>query len=141
MIPRLPPLLLAALGGASIYGIKAVLDKLEQKQIGPPGSSEHAERKIQFRKTTGRIGMAMAAAGLIYAGFWVYNERVTRPTPSSAAAGSRDRFYEDQYSDRDERLRDDIKKINDEQHNREDKVRQRLLESMKNAKESSGDNK
>lgn len=70
MIPRLPPLLLAVLGGASVYGIKYALDKVEQKAIGPPGSSDHYEKVLKYRQNVKRLGIAAAVSGVIYAGYW-----------------------------------------------------------------------
>lgn len=70
MLPRLPPLLLALLGGASVYGIKVILDRLEPKAIGPPGSSEHAERLHRYRTFVRRGTLAAAASGVAYAGYW-----------------------------------------------------------------------
>lgn len=70
MIPRLPPLLLALIGGASIYGIKAVLDRLDPPAIGPPGSSERAARMLKYRDYARRGGIVAVAAGFAWAGYW-----------------------------------------------------------------------
>lgn len=67
MIPRLPPLLLALIGGASVYGIKYILDKMEPKAIGPPGYNDARARYLQYmRKST----IAAAGAGVLYFGYW-----------------------------------------------------------------------
>lgn len=70
MLPRLPPLLLAVIGGVSIYGIKAVLDRIEPKALGPPGSSEHAERVFRIKQHARRAGYAAAGSGVLYAAYW-----------------------------------------------------------------------
>jgi hypothetical protein len=70
MIPRLPPLVLAAIGSASIYGIKYVLDRLEPKAIGPPGSSDHFDKVLKYRRNVKWAGRAAAVSGVIYAGYW-----------------------------------------------------------------------
>lgn len=70
MIPRLPPLLLALIGGASIYGIKAVLDRLDPPAIGPPGSSERAQRMLRYKDYARRGGIVAVAAGFAWAGYW-----------------------------------------------------------------------
>jgi hypothetical protein len=70
MIPRLPPLVLAAIGSASVYGIKYVLDRLEPKAIGPPGSSDHFEKVLKYRRNVKWAGRAAAVSGVIYAGYW-----------------------------------------------------------------------
>lgn len=70
MIPRLPPFLLAVLGGASVYGVKYLLDRFEPKAIGPPGSGDHYERVLKYRQNIKRVGMAAAASAVIYGGYW-----------------------------------------------------------------------
>lgn len=70
MIPRLPPALIALLGGATVYGFKYVMDRYEPKAIGPPGSHEHAEKVLQYRRKFKRAGYAAAATGIIFAGYW-----------------------------------------------------------------------
>ncbi len=69
MIPRLPPLLLALLGGGAIYGIKYTLDKFEPKAIGPPGSSEHYEKVLKYRQNVKRLGIAAAVTSVMYGGY------------------------------------------------------------------------
>ncbi|KAI8377617.1 uncharacterized protein BYT42DRAFT_570984 [Radiomyces spectabilis] len=130
MLPRLPPLLLAALGGASIYGIKWVLDKMEPKALGPPGSSEHAERVYKYRQNVRRVGMAAAASGIVYGAYWLYESRVHRPTPavSSETTDGNDTFYNDQYSSRERRFREESEKMKAKQRQKEEEL-QRQLES------------
>lgn len=70
MIPRLPPLVLALVGGASIYGIKFMLDRFEPKAIGPPGSTEHLERVMKYRKNVKRVAIASVVSGAIYGVYW-----------------------------------------------------------------------
>lgn len=70
MIPRLPPILLAVLGGASVYGIKYMLDRFEPKAIGPPGSGDHYERVLNYRRNVKRVGIAAAVSGALYVGYW-----------------------------------------------------------------------
>jgi hypothetical protein len=70
MIPRLPPVVLAAIASAAIYGAKHVLDRFEPKAIGPPGSSEQAEKLFKYRRNVKRVGLLTAVSGIIYAGYW-----------------------------------------------------------------------
>ncbi|KAI8150101.1 hypothetical protein BJV82DRAFT_9822 [Fennellomyces sp. T-0311] len=140
MIPRLPPLLLAVLGGASIYGIKVILDRLEPVAIGPPGSSEHAEKMNKIKTFARRGGFAMAAAGTLYAGYWAYEKRTHRPIPAASHSnGDAEAFYRDQYSDRERRFGAEHTKMKEEQQEREERARSRLaaeqasMETRKNA--------
>ncbi|KAI9486137.1 MAG: hypothetical protein EXX96DRAFT_547788 [Benjaminiella poitrasii] len=112
MIPRLPPVILALLGGASIYGIKYVLDKLEPKALGPPGSSAAAEqqmdRVLNYRRNVKRVGIAAAASGVIYAGYYMYELRQHRASPAIMMTendrNEQKAFYEDQYREREKRF-------------------------------------
>ncbi|KAI8644813.1 hypothetical protein BD408DRAFT_441368 [Parasitella parasitica] len=99
MIPRLPPLVLAFVGGASIYGIKFILDRIETKAIGPPGSAEHFEKVLKYRQNVKRVAIASAASGAIYGAYCIYDARQHRVSP----AVNQD-FYQDQYSERDRRF-------------------------------------
>ncbi|KAI9491401.1 hypothetical protein BDB00DRAFT_489179 [Zychaea mexicana] len=141
MIPRLPPLLLALIGGASVYGIKVILDRLEPMAIGPPGSSEHAEKLNKIKIFARRGGIAMAAAGTIYAGAWAYGKRTHRPTPAASHTdGNEEGFYSDQYSDREQRFRAETEKLKQEQQQKEQHARSRLAAeqaSMENRTSSS----
>lgn len=65
MIPRLPPLILALLGGVSVYGIKYALDRFEPKAIG--GGKEY--ERLVYRRNVKRAGIAAGIAGLGYAGY------------------------------------------------------------------------
>ncbi|KAI9259531.1 hypothetical protein BDA99DRAFT_560956 [Phascolomyces articulosus] len=137
MIPRLPPLLLAVIGGASVYGIKALLDRLEPVAIGPPGSHEHAEKMNKLKIAARRGGIAMAAAGTIYAGVWIYNKRTHRTTPAASHIPGDDKaFHSDQYNNRDVRLREETIKMKEEQQEREQLARSRLT-----AEQASMDNR
>ncbi|KAG2228095.1 hypothetical protein INT45_009141 [Circinella minor] len=137
MIPRLPPLLLALIGGASVYGIKTLLDRIEPAAIGPPGSSEHAEKMNKMKTMARRGGIAMAAAGAIYTGAWIYNKRTHRPTPAASHNPDDDQsFYSDQYSHREQQYSEERVKMKEEQHQREKRVRSRLA-----AEQASMDNK
>ncbi|KAL7311444.1 hypothetical protein PS15m_009207 [Mucor circinelloides] len=103
MIPRLPPLVLALVGGASIYGIKFMLDRFEPKAIGPPGSTEHIERVLRYRQNVRRVAIASVASGAIYGVYWMYDARRHRASPSVISNKNED-FYQDQYSERDKRF-------------------------------------
>ncbi|KAI8882914.1 hypothetical protein K501DRAFT_220231 [Backusella circina FSU 941] len=105
MIPRLPPALIALLGGATVYGFKYMMDRYEPKAIGPPGSHEHVEKVFQYRRRFKRAGYAAAATGVIFAGYWLYESRVHRPTPaiSQQNDSNKNDFYQDQYGERDKR--------------------------------------
>lgn len=67
MIPRLPPLLLAAIGSASIYGIKYAMDRFETKAIG---SGQDFEKILKYRQKVKRVGIAAAVSGVILAGYF-----------------------------------------------------------------------
>ncbi|KAK4512512.1 uncharacterized protein ATC70_003213 [Mucor velutinosus] len=103
MIPRLPPFLLALVGGASIYGIKFMLDRFEPKAIGPPGSTEHIERVLRYRQNLKRVAIASAVSGAVYGVYWMYDARQHRPSPS-VISNANEGFYQDQYSERDKRF-------------------------------------
>ncbi|KAI7878490.1 hypothetical protein K492DRAFT_238557 [Lichtheimia hyalospora FSU 10163] len=129
MIPRLPPLLLALLGGASIYGIKAVLDRLDPPAIGPPGSSERAQRMLKYKDYARRGSIVAVAAGFAWAGYWMYDKRTHRPMPASQSGNKEEAesFYRDQYSDRERRFQQEQLKARDEQRQREALARARLM--------------
>ncbi|KAL9544200.1 hypothetical protein MBANPS3_007749 [Mucor bainieri] len=103
MIPRLPPLMLALVGGASIYGIKFMLDRFEPKAIGPPGSTEHIERVLKYRQNVKRVAIASAISGALYGVYWMYDARQHRASPSVISNTNED-FYQDQYTERDKRF-------------------------------------
>ncbi|CEP10795.1 hypothetical protein [Parasitella parasitica] len=103
MIPRLPPLVLALLGGASVYGIKFILDRIETKAIGPPGSTEHFERVLKYKQNVKRLAIASAISGAIYGAHWIYDARLHRTSPAVLSNKSQE-FYQDQYSERDKRF-------------------------------------
>ncbi|KAG2208363.1 hypothetical protein INT46_003687 [Mucor plumbeus] len=103
MIPRLPPLMLALVGGASIYGIKFMLDRFEPKAIGPPGSTEHLERVLKYKQNVKRVAIASVVSGAIYGVYWMYDARQHRASPSVISNKNRN-FYQDQYSERDKRF-------------------------------------
>ncbi|OBZ83361.1 hypothetical protein A0J61_08585 [Choanephora cucurbitarum] len=103
MIPRLPPVLLALIGGASVYGIKYALDRFETKAIGPPGSSDYYEKAYAYRRNMKRIGIAGAVSAMIYAGYWVYDARQHRQSPAVMSRNDieyNQSFHEDQYRER-----------------------------------------
>lgn len=66
MIPRLPPLLLAFIGGASVYGIKYALDRFEPKAIG---SGKDFEKVLKYRQNVKRVGIAAAVSSVLITGY------------------------------------------------------------------------
>ncbi|KAI9031798.1 hypothetical protein CLU79DRAFT_831054 [Phycomyces nitens] len=129
MIPRLPPVLLAVIGGASIYGAKLLLDKLEPKLLGAPGSSDLAEKRIRFRQNVRLGGVAIVGTGVLYAAYWAYDARIHRPSPAVSTQNSVD-FYQDQYDARERRQRDDAARIRKEQRISEEVAQRRLTEEQ-----------
>ncbi|KAI8987333.1 hypothetical protein BDF20DRAFT_832278 [Mycotypha africana] len=129
MIPRLPPLLLALLGGASIYGIKHVMDKLEQKSLGPPGSSEHYEKMYRFRRNVKTIGMATAFTSVVFAGYYVYTSRQHRETPAAMYNRNNDDelFYQDQYKERERRYAEERALSKEKEKAKERQAKEHLL--------------
>ncbi|KAL0078724.1 hypothetical protein J3Q64DRAFT_1838291 [Phycomyces blakesleeanus] len=129
MIPRLPPFLLAVVGGASIYGVKILLDKLEPKLLGAPGSSDHAEKRIRFRQNVRLGGAVIVGTGVLCAAYWAYDARINRPSPAVSTQNSVD-FYQDQYDARERRQRDDAARIKEEQRVSETVAQKRLTEEQ-----------
>ncbi|KAI7904807.1 uncharacterized protein BX663DRAFT_503601 [Cokeromyces recurvatus] len=149
MIPRLPPVVLALLGGASIYGIKYVLDKIEPKAIGPPGSSEQMSRVLNYRRNVRRIGVAVAVSGIIYTGYWAYDLRKHRNSPAVIAKNNLDEqkaFYEDQYREREKRYIKEIEELKRKEKDKELFIKQHLdkevlaMENMINQQNESNNN-
>ncbi|KAI9321602.1 hypothetical protein BX666DRAFT_1903896 [Dichotomocladium elegans] len=128
MIPRLPPILLALIGGASAYGIKCLMDRLEPPAIGPPGSSEQAEKMLKYKAYARRGGIVAMGAVVAYTGYWLYDKRTHRVSPAyqSGSKEEADAFYKDQYSERERKYRQEVQKAQDEQRLREKIARERL---------------
>ncbi|GAN06970.1 hypothetical protein MAM1_0143d06460 [Mucor ambiguus] len=129
MIPRLPPLILALVGGASIYGIKFMLDRFEPKAIGPPGSTEHIERVLRYRQNVKRVAIASAVSGAIYGVYWMYDARQHRTSPSMIS-NANEGFYQDQYSERDRRLQSEYVKRQIEEREKELVAKQHLEQEV-----------
>ncbi|KAG2172480.1 hypothetical protein INT44_006653 [Umbelopsis vinacea] len=126
MIPRLPPLLLIALGGATVYGIQNVLSRLEQRALAAPGGQTRIPFKIQH---AGALRMARAGvigATLAYTGYWIYDKRSSRPTPASQKHGEQKSFHADQYADRDRAQRQYVEEMRAQQRLSEDERRAQL---------------
>ncbi|CEG81893.1 hypothetical protein RMATCC62417_16036 [Rhizopus microsporus] len=132
MIPRLPPVVLAAIAGAAVYGFKHVLDRLEPKAIGPPGSFEQAERIYKFRQNVKRAKVATAVSGLVYAAYWVYDSRQHRSTPAVLTKDDKDavEFYKDQYSERDRRYKMERERLRQSEREHELKSKRQLEEEL-----------
>ncbi|KAF1800808.1 hypothetical protein V8B55DRAFT_1532631 [Mucor lusitanicus] len=129
MIPRLPPLILALVGGASIYGIKFMLDRFEPKAIGPPGSTEHIERVLRYRQNVKRAAIASAVSGAIYGVYWMYDARQHRASPS-VISNTNEGFYQDQYSERDKRLQREYAKRQIAEREKEQFAKQHLEQEV-----------
>ncbi|KAI8378305.1 hypothetical protein BD560DRAFT_421912 [Blakeslea trispora] len=129
MIPRLPPLLLALIGGASVYGIKYALDRFETKAIGPPGSSEYYEKVNTYRRNMKRIGTAGAVSAIIYAGYWAYDARQHRQSPAVTSQSDieyRQSFHEDQYRERERKYALEREALRAAERQKEQMLRQYL---------------
>jgi hypothetical protein len=70
MIPRLPPLLLIALGGATVYGIQNVLSKLEQRALEAPGAKPRIPFRIEHARALRIARTGVIGATLAYTGYW-----------------------------------------------------------------------
>lgn len=70
MIPRLPPLLLIALGGVTVYGIQNVLNRLEQRAIDAPGAKPRIPFKIQHAGALRIARAGVIGVTLAYTGYW-----------------------------------------------------------------------
>ncbi|KAG2203633.1 hypothetical protein INT47_011727 [Mucor saturninus] len=116
MIPRLPPLILALLGGASIYGIKYALDRFEPKAIGPGKDFE----RLMYRRNVKRVGVAAGIASLAYAGYTVYGHMNKKE----------EEFYEDQYSVREKQFVMDKAQLDAERKEKESQRQQELEQEV-----------
>ncbi|KAI8050157.1 uncharacterized protein B0P05DRAFT_563299 [Gilbertella persicaria] len=144
MIPRLPPVLLALIGGASVYGIKYALDRFEPKAIGPPGSSEHYERVLKYRRNVKNAGVAAAASGLIYAGYWIYESRQHRQSPAVVSHKDYEHsraFYEDQYKEREKKFAEEREALLQSEREKEKLARQQLEHEVAAMKKAIDKNK
>ncbi|CAM0136752.1 hypothetical protein VKS41_003565 [Umbelopsis sp. WA50703] len=124
MIPRLPPLLLIALGGATVYGIQNVLSKLEQRALEAPGAKPRIPFRIEHARALRIARTGVIGATLAYTGYWVYDRRHNRPTPASQAYGEQKAFHEDQYADRERAQRQYVDEM---------RLKQRLSEEERRA--------
>ncbi|KAI8993335.1 hypothetical protein BDB01DRAFT_832163 [Pilobolus umbonatus] len=133
MIPRLPPLLIAVIGGASIYGIKYMIDRTEPRALGAPGSHERALKMLQHKLNFQRLGIAAAVTGILYTGYWVYDSRQHRPSPAVIHKQSAE-FYQDQYQERENRLsreREEMKRVQNEEERRKQRQSEQEVIAMK----------
>ncbi|CAO3658743.1 unnamed protein product [Rhizopus stolonifer] len=131
MIPKLPPVILAAIAGAAIYGAKNVIDRFEPKAIGPPGSSN-------MQKNCSRI--AAAVSGIVYASYWAYESRQHRSSPAVLTKNKTGDFYQDQYSERDRNYTLEKKRLNQLERERELEA-QKHLEEVKSMEKNVLNNK
>ncbi|KAI8076323.1 uncharacterized protein BX664DRAFT_389653 [Halteromyces radiatus] len=131
MIPRLPPVILLAIGGASIYGIKYWMDKMETKSLtGSPEQAEAAKRHLRNVKIATRLGIGSVAMGAAY---YVYDSWKERPTPSVVKVKDSE-FYDNQYSSRDHSYEKTSQSIEQEQRIRAESNLKRLKEEFVNKK-------
>ncbi|KAI9268804.1 hypothetical protein BY458DRAFT_511100 [Sporodiniella umbellata] len=128
MMPRLPPVVLAAMAGAAIYGAKHVLDRLEPKAIGPPGSSEHAEKVLKYRQNVKKAGIASAILGFAWVGYWAYESRQNRSSPSVTVKNHTDDDYQDQYSVRDKYYTIEKERLKKQERHLENKKEREVIE-------------
>lgn len=70
MIPRLPPLLLIAIGGATVYGIQNVLNRLEQRVLESPDAKSRIPFKIQHAAALRVARAGIIGATIAYTGYW-----------------------------------------------------------------------
>ncbi|CAO3651957.1 unnamed protein product [Cunninghamella echinulata] len=123
MIPRLPPFLLIALGSASAFGIKKLLDNLETKAIaGSPEQQQQAVRRLQM---TRRIGWLAAGSVLVTVGYYGYHSWKERPSPS-VTVDNDPSFYENQYATRDKHNKETDKILEEKERQKEALNLQRL---------------
>ncbi|CAO3651286.1 unnamed protein product [Cunninghamella blakesleeana] len=119
MIPRLPPIILLAIGSAAVAGAKKLIDNLETKAI--VGSPEQQQQAIRRLQTTRRIGYVAAGSILFSVGYYGYHSWKERPSPSTVKVDKDDpNFHENQYAIRDK-------------HNKEN---DRIFEEMERQKEA-----
>ncbi|KAI8095498.1 hypothetical protein BDF21DRAFT_447745 [Thamnidium elegans] len=119
MIPRLPPLILAAIGGASIYGIKYAMDRFETKAIG---SGQDFEKVLKYRQKVKRVGIAAAVSGVILAGCFLSD--INKQEKES------NEFYQDQYATREKKLAQQKFALDEERREKEVLAGQQLKQEV-----------
>ncbi|CAO3675964.1 unnamed protein product [Umbelopsis vinacea] len=126
MIPRLPPLLLIAIGGATVYGIQNVLNRLEQRVLESPDAKSRIPFKIQHAAALRVARAGIIGATIAYTGYWIYDKRTSRPTPASQIQGEQKAFHADQYADRERSQRQYVDEMRAKQKIAEEERRAQL---------------